>query len=538
GEQNIHTKGEQNIHTKSEQNIHTKGEQNIHTKSEQNIHTKSEQNIHTKSEHNIKDIETVKNLMERYKNLRSVDKKNLICNHLTSIKEKDINEIYEYVNKKKIEERKEVEEEYEKKRRLKLSKLRKPAYLQSKSVKKKITTDVTTEKEYDIKACINNEKELKCVEKYTLIEDMYKAYIYAKSFMLLNNEYITKQVITNDFFYIMINAIKKNLIEKIKPTLINEFAVYKNPYMLLKNALYNYILNQYVKNKYEESLIEEYINKNVLLRILKLNSAEVPVYVYEPLVSFHGDTSYNFDLQQKFKDVINTCLQVLNLLKIYSLKNGGEIKQEEENWSTNNEKVIYHDKKGDNNEKNSQGVKSYDRDKGGNNNNSDNIINEVLKILPENKKYHFENYPFENLKSFKTNIRKKYIGGIKNEKPLNIDEEELGYMRYPNLQCVAHSLPKDEKYRDNVIHTIKVLERSKYWDHSSKIKAINTLIDVWNEMNNSEFYEKMLDKALPTKYDRNMLRKTRTRKASYNMGLTYIQSLTTQKPVHMRTKKN
>ncbi|CAD2086923.1 conserved Plasmodium protein, unknown function [Plasmodium vinckei lentum] len=464
-------------------------------------------NIHTETEQNEKKVDIIEKLVERYKHLRNEDRMKLINSHLENIKEKNIDIIYEFTKKK---EEKEIKEEYENKRKAKLLKLRKPAYLQPKNVKKKINNEFTIDNKYEELACSEKEKELKPIEKYTLVEDVYKAYIYSKAFSLLNNKYITKHKISNDFNYIMINSIKKYLLEKIKPALINEFSVYTNPYMLLKNSLHNLILHEHVKNCYDESLIENYINKKTSLNILKINSADVPVEVYEPLVSFHGNTHYNYNVQEKFKLSINTFLTILDTIQKGGIDSTNKSEQSEQNQSSN--KMEYED--------------------------MSILINDILKKLPENIKYPFENYPFENFKSFKTNIKKKYIGGIKNNKPANIEDEEIAHMRYPNLQCVAHSLPKDTKYRDNVIHAIKVLERSKHWDHNSKIKAINTLVEVWNNMNKSEHYEQALDKALPSIYTKNMLRKTRTRKDTYNKGLSYIQSLTTQKPLHVRSKKN
>ncbi|CAD2112079.1 hypothetical protein YYG_04291 [Plasmodium vinckei petteri] len=464
-------------------------------------------NIHTETEQNEKKVDIIEKLVERYKHLRNEDRMKLINSHLENIKEKNIDIIYEFTKKK---EEKEIKEEYENKRKAKLLKLRKPAYLQPKNVKKKINNEFTIDNKYEELACSEKENELKPIEKYTLVEDVYKAYIYSKAFSLLNNKYITKHKISNDFNYIMINSIKKYLLEKIKPALINEFSVYTNPYMLLKNSLHNLILHEHVKNCYDESLIENYINKKTSLNILKINSADVPVEVYEPLVSFHGNTHYNYNVQEKFKLSINTFLTILDTIQKGGIDSTNKSEQSEQNQSSN--KMEYED--------------------------MSILINDILKKLPENIKYPFANYPFENFKSFKTNIKKKYIGGIKNNKPANIEDEEIAHMRYPNLQCVSHSLPKDKKYRDNVIHAIKVLERSKHWDHNSKIKAINTLVEVWNNMNKSEHYEQALDKALPSIYTKNMLRKTRTRKDTYNKGLSYIQSLTTQKPLHARSKKN
>ncbi|CRG99109.1 conserved Plasmodium protein, unknown function [Plasmodium relictum] len=501
----------------------------ITKKKDLQIYIWTKRKVSTQLENDKENI--IQSLLEKYKNLRKDDKLKLINNHLVNIKEKDINEIYDFCYKK--EEEKEIQDEYENKKKLKILKLRKPAYLQQRRMKKKVNNSLTIDNEYEENLYIHKEKELEDIERYTLIEDLYKSYIYSKSFTLLNHQYMTKHKITNDFVYLMINTIRQSILEKIKPTLINEFAVHKNPYMLFKNALFNFILHMYVKNPYEETLIEDYINKKVNLNILKINSANVPVEVYEPLVSFRGDIHYNYDLKEKFNDSIDTSLNIINFLT------SEKEKQKNDRDSINQKMNKRNDLKKKKTTKMGNEEKETDAERlDGMSNEKRDIINEILKILPENKKYHFDNYPFENLKSFKTNMRKKYIGGIKNNKPLNIEDEELSHMRYPNLQCVSHSLPKDIKYRDNVIHAIKVLERSKHWDHKSKIKAINTLIEVWNNMHSSDHYENLFDKSLPVIYSKDMLKKTKTRKETYNKGLNYIQSLTTQKPLNMRLKKN
>lgn len=89
-------------------------------------------NIHTKIEQNEKKVDIIEKLLERYKHIRNEDRVKLINSHLENVKEKNVNIIYEFTKKK---EEKEIKEEYENKRKAKLLKLRKPAYLQPKNVK-------------------------------------------------------------------------------------------------------------------------------------------------------------------------------------------------------------------------------------------------------------------------------------------------------------------------------------------------------------------------------------------------------------------
>lgn len=129
-------------------------------------------------------------------------------------------------------------------------------------------------------------------------------------------------------------------------------------------------------------------------------------------------------------------------------------------------------------------------------------------------------YPFSNYYGFKSSVPNEVTGSIRMGKE-NRDDD----LRYPNLQCVAHSLPKDPKYRAIVSHSIKVFERSKGWDQTSKIKAINRLINVYNNMSSSYYYSRVMEKSVPTEDSRPKVIKTLTRQEVFNKGLRYIKSL-------------
>ena len=64
-------------------------------------------------------------------------------------------------------------------------------------------------------------------------------------------------------------------------------------------------------------------------------------------------------------------------------------------------------------------------------------------------------------------------GGWAHGKPVLADT-----VRYPTLQCVAHSLPKDAHYRAQAVHALRILERSRGWTFSDKTKAVNALKEV------------------------------------------------------------
>lgn len=140
---------------------------------------------------------------------------------------------------------------------------------------------------------------------------------------------------------------------------------------------------------------------------------------------------------------------------------------------------------------------------------------EECNVGPPNK------YPFDNYYGFKSCIPNDVTGSIKMGKP------DVGdHVRYHNLQSVAHSLPSDPKYRAVVMHAIRVLERNKGWDHASKVKAINRLVQVYNNLAPSRYYARVLDKAIPLVRKQGSTVSTKSRQETFNRGLKYIQSLT------------
>merc|ERR1719217_1411323 len=95
-------------------------------------------------------------------------------------------------------------------------------------------------------------------------------------------------------------------------------------------------------------------------------------------------------------------------------------------------------------------------------------IPDVLAALPENKESSEPqpgiNHPWRNHLGFQTAIPHGVTGGISMGRPIKPVDEFLQKVRYPTLQRVAHTLPKDRKWRAHVVQTIRVLERAKGWD--------------------------------------------------------------------------
>jgi len=108
-------------------------------------------------------------------------------------------------------------------------------------------------------------------------------------------------------------------------------------------------------------------------------------------------------------------------------------------------------------------------------------------------------HPFRNHFGFASAAPFERTGGWNVGRPQSRLDLEMKRMRYPTLQRVAHSLPKDPVYRSSVIQSINVLERSKGWELEDKTRAVNTMKEIYDSLPSSKLYKENLEKALPVK---------------------------------------
>eukprot|EP00916_Digyalum_oweni_P014722 GHVL01024114.1.p1 GENE.GHVL01024114.1~~GHVL01024114.1.p1 ORF type:complete len:451 (+),score=54.80 GHVL01024114.1:29-1381(+) len=292
----------------------------------------------------------------------------------------------------------------------------------------------------------------KVIRRKSLVEDRHKAEVYQQVCEKLDEQWKSNASCRGDrMFDVMADAIREDLRDTSRPTLVNELADYDNPYMMKKSALERLMHDQCVRNALDESQVETVLNNRPDLIKLRLK-AKPPPEVLEPLHAFRGDTEYHFDAKKRLEkkcDGVNFLLDTLELV------------------SSENES---------------------------------NLVAETMKIQKKKKdsdKFPEKSHPFKNHIGFESAVPWGYTGGLKMGKPRGIVQRELARMRYPTLQRVAHHLPSDWKYRSNVMHSINVLERSRGWDFESKVKAINTMKEVYDNMPTSRSVDETLDKALP-----------------------------------------
>ncbi|CDJ30769.1 uncharacterized protein EMH_0033010 [Eimeria mitis] len=228
----------------------------------------------------------------------------------------------------------------------------------------------------------------------------------------------------------------------VRPTLTNELTDFDNPYMLKREAIRRLLEERGARNALDESMIDDYLDRRPDLAKLRL-CAKLPPEVVEPLAAFHGLTNYNFDKRIRLQQKVNAMFRAVDA--------------------------------------------------------ADSELDKVLGNLEENQRSDMKHelHPFRNHFGFVSAVPTGTVGSITMGREESGTDKELRKIRYPTLQRVAHTLPKDPKYRAIVAHAIRVLERSRGWDFQDKVKAINTLVEVYNHLPPSATYERKLDEAFP-----------------------------------------
>ena len=93
-------------------------------------------------------------------------------------------------------------------------------------------------------------------------------------------------------------------------------------------------------------------------------------------------------------------------------------------------------------------------------------VAELLEALPEKQTRAHPSglhHPWRNHLGFESFVPRGVAGGTKFGQPEEQLATELQQLRYPTLQRVAHTLPKDLKWRAHVVRSIRVLERNRHW---------------------------------------------------------------------------
>jgi len=264
------------------------------------------------------------------------------------------------------------------------------------------------------------------------------------------------------------SAFCKEYANQQRPVLTHELADFENPYMMKRSAMERLIHERCVRNQLDERVMPRLLDQHPDLVKLR-REAPLPPEVLEPLAAFRGDVRWHFEaterLEQKLAGVDATLDHIVS-----GDSPGGWIPQLPENRA------------------------------------EDPPADQLDPSI---------HHPWRNHVGFESAVPRGRAGGIKFGQPEKALDTQLGKMRYPTMQRVAHTLPKDPKYRSHVVRSIRVLERARDWDFQSKLDAINRMKEIYDAMKPSEEYTAGLDEKLPVNRVPSRIKRKYAREAQY-----------------------
>lgn len=286
-------------------------------------------------------------------------------------------------------------------------------------------------------------------EEASMAEDRWKAEAYDSVESFWHEVFPEREPLayrSSQMEDVLPSALRQHYTDQNRPVLTHELADYANPYMMKRSAMERLLHKKCVRNPLEERMVHQVLDRRPDLVKLRAR-ARAPPEVLEPLMAFRGDARWNHDPQE---------LLLQKLLGAESALDAIE---------------------------------------------ADGQISDVVEALPENiqntEPQPGINHPWRNHDGFKTAAPHGVTGGISMGRPTKPVDEFLQQVRYPTLQRVAHTLPQDKKWRAHVVQTIRVLERAKGWDFESKLRAVNTMKEIYDNIRSSKEYTAALDEKLP-----------------------------------------
>ncbi|CAK9005249.1 unnamed protein product [Durusdinium trenchii] len=287
--------------------------------------------------------------------------------------------------------------------------------------------------------------------KKSIVEDYWKADDYVQTFKKLRKDLEQQKpwprlgARTDRFVDVLRDAAAAEVLDHERPVLTHELADFANPYMMKRSAAERLLHERCVRNALDERVMPRLLDAQAdLLRLRR--EAPMPPEVLEPLAAFRGDVRWSFDSRERLRQKLRGINVALDA-----------IKKEED----------------------------------------------VMRCLPENQvedpapdQLAGVHHPWRNHLGFESAVPKGTAGGITFGQPEKSLSQQLAQMRYPTLQRVAHTLPRDPKYRSHVARSIRVLERNRYWDYQSKLNAINRMKETYDYLKPSEEYTEALDEKL------------------------------------------
>ncbi|CEM24551.1 unnamed protein product [Vitrella brassicaformis CCMP3155] len=214
-------------------------------------------------------------------------------------------------------------EQEERERGVKKREKGKPAYARRKPVKYKRFQLMGAEEQPAESEAFSDRVALQ-----TLCEDRQKAELYEHITKRLKNQWKTPSAPTDQFFDVMSNAVRDDLMDQSRPKLVNVLADYDNPYMMKRAVLQRILYDHCTRNKLDEEQVENYLDKyRPDLTKLRLE-AKMPPEVIEPLMAFRGDVRYHYDSRERLQQKLHAIGAIINELHV-KRENGEKVDVDE-----------------------------------------------------------------------------------------------------------------------------------------------------------------------------------------------------------------
>ena len=267
-------------------------------------------------------------------------------------------------------------------------------------------------------------------------------------------------------------SFRDEILEKCRPVLANELSDYRTPYMMKRSASQR-LFEHVARNNLEKRLVPRVLNAQPDLIKARVK-AELPPEVLEPLKAFCGAQTWSFDVRDRFAQQMDSAQTGL---------------ADFEAWKA---------------------TKSIEAGAGGEaDSSSPSTSNSSKPRRPEHHSCGFESMTLP-----------EFTGSLKYGKPMKAIDRELRQLRYPTLQRAAKNLPEDATYRAHVLKSIRVLERQDGWDYESKLRAVETMKEVYENMQGSDVWREKLDDKIPL-----WVPSKRERRANAHHPSKYVQQV-------------
>ncbi|CAD7938140.1 unnamed protein product [Amoebophrya sp. A25] len=296
-------------------------------------------------------------------------------------------------------------------------------------------------------------------------------------------------------------ALRDAFLEEKRPTLANELSDFKVPYMMQRTS-HKRLLEHVARNPIERRAINPVLDSMEGLVKGRLDG-DLPPEAVEPLLAFQGIQTGSFCARTRLSQQVASARRAMEAQQ--RDRSCGRLHDFGAGASSSAGKPLASEGE----ERESEGGDKSEKESVEDNETWSPLVEDV-----EDKSKSFT--PFTPDPAIP-----ELLGSLKMGKPAAAILEEIRSKRYPTLQCVANRLPKDGTYRSHVWAVINILERQEGWDYREKIRAVQTLKEVYANLDPSTEWRRKLDKKMPL----NTPSKRERRKRKHGHRSQYVQQV-------------